>query len=105
MVQAAEKGNGFNGSVFRWLAPPAQRRIAAQSLMRSVGVVVLEILGQDAAQMALTENDHVIEALATYRADQPLHVGILPRTAVRGLDIFDTERLDAPRKFFAVNSK
>ena len=46
-------------------------------------VVVGEIAGQDAVEVSLAENEHVIQTLAPGRADNPLRERVLPR-AVRG---------------------
>jgi hypothetical protein len=40
-------------------------------------------------QRSLVENDHVVEALATNRADDALHVRSLPRRARRRQNFFD----------------
>src|SRR4030095_4320939 len=44
-----------------------------------------------AAQSAFIGNDDVVEALATNRPDQPLHVGVLPRRSWSREDFFDPE--------------
>jgi hypothetical protein len=30
--------------------------------------------------MSLVQDDHVIQAVAAYAPDEPLHIGVLPRT-------------------------
>src|SRR5262245_17138144 len=48
---------------------------------REVGprlMVVDEIAGQDAAEVLLAQDEHVIQALAPDRADEPLHERLLP---------------------------
>ena len=58
-------------------------------------MVVGEVSGEDAVEMPLAEHEHVIQALAPDRADEPLHEGILPRAAGSGQDFLDTHALDA----------
>jgi hypothetical protein len=52
--------------------------------MRSGFVMVLKILGQDAAQVMLVEDDDVIQTFAADRADEALDIWILPRGPRRG---------------------
>ncbi len=47
--------------------------------MRAGSLVIVDIRGEDAAQMALVEDHDVIKALATNRAYDPLDIGVLPR--------------------------
>lgn len=47
------------------------RRLLLQPLVRPVAVIVPGVLGQDAAQMPLAEDQHVVQALAAQRAHQP----------------------------------
>jgi hypothetical protein len=49
-----------------------------KAAMGTVEVVVLRELDEDGAQMTLVDDNHVIQALAANRANQPLRDGILP---------------------------
>jgi hypothetical protein len=40
----------------------------------TVAVIVPDVLGQDAAEMPLTEDQHVVQALAAQRAHEPLGI-------------------------------
>jgi len=46
--------------------------------MRSGLVVILKIARQDVAQVALVEDDDVVETFASNGADDALDIGILP---------------------------
>jgi len=46
--------------------------------MRPSSMVVIDIRGQDAAQMVLVEDHEVVETFAPDRTDHSLDVGILP---------------------------
>ena len=51
--------------------------------MRPGSVVAIDVSGKHAAQMALVEDDEVVQALAAYRTDDPLDVHILPGKRVQ----------------------
>ncbi len=55
------------------------RGVLLQGQVGSGPVVVVQVPGKDAFQMALSQNNHVIEALTSYRADDSFRIGILPR--------------------------
>jgi len=52
-------------------------------------MVILEVTIQEPPQMALMQDDHVIQALATNAPDEPLHRGVLPRTPRGDEDFFN----------------
>ena len=56
-----------------------QWRSLLPSLMRPVGIVMSRVIGQDAPEMLLAVDQHVIEALAAQRAHIPLRESICPR--------------------------
>ena len=57
------------------------RRISVERLMRTRGVVVVDVLPKRAQQMSPAERDDVIRALAADGTDDALHKRVLPRTA------------------------
>lgn len=57
---------------------PMVRRIFVQGQMCSAFVVIAGVGRKDPAQMALAEDDGMIEALPADRADQSLRVPVLP---------------------------
>ena len=73
-VPALDPGSGIDG-----LAGLVQWRSLLPCLMGSVGVVMSRVLGQDAPEMPLTVDQHVIETLAAQRAHIPFREGICPR--------------------------
>ena len=56
-----------------------QRGILVQGQVRAKPVVVLGIVAQQIAQMALIDDDQVIQAIPSDRSDQAFNVGVLPR--------------------------
>ena len=60
---------------------PPVGRVLVEREMRSGAVIVREVHGQDATQVAFAQNDDMIEALTPDRTDEPFHERILPRFA------------------------
>ena len=67
----APAAHGPPGPVRR-VGAPAARRLQAQRAVRPLRVVVVDVLGQDGAQVPLVQRDHVVEALPAEGADHPL---------------------------------
>ena len=61
--------------------------------MRPVLVVIADVFVHEALQMALMENNHMIEQVATTGADPALGHAVLPRTAEAGSLGLDAEAL------------
>src|ERR1700687_681569 len=80
-----------SGRVYR----SALRTILVECEMGSRFVVILKVGRQHTAQVTLTEDDDVIEALAAHRANDALDVGVLPRRARRRNDLLDSHHLKA----------
>src|SRR5260221_8260330 len=65
------------------------RRVLLDAKVRSTSMIVPAIGPEDAPEMRLVEDDHVIETLSSDRANQAFDVRILPRTRRRGDDLGD----------------
>jgi hypothetical protein len=79
-------------------------------LVRARGVVVADVLGDDALEVAAVEHENVVEALATQRTEEALADGIHVRRAHRGADHTDAggarERIEgAPELVVAVANR
>jgi len=57
--------------------------------------VVREVASQDAAQVALAQNEDMVKTFASDRADEPLDKGILPGAAGGREDLSDLHALHA----------
>ena len=57
---------------------PPVGRVLVEREMRSCAVIVREVRGQDATEVAFAQNEDMIEALAPDRTDEPFHERILP---------------------------
>src|SRR6476646_2807009 len=67
-------------------------------------VVILLVRAQQLPQMALAEHDHMIEALASDRADQSFSVTVLPRRSWRRRSVANAHRAETTRKCLAVDT-
>ena len=54
------------------VADPVQRRVLLQPLVWPVPVVVPCVLGQNLAEMPLAEDQHLVQAPAAKRSNEPL---------------------------------
>jgi hypothetical protein len=102
-MQATDFGNLHDPARLGELDGPDVRRILVEREMRASPVIVGEVAGQDAAQVAFAENQNVIQTLAPDRADQPLREGILPRAMRRREDFLDPHALYSVPKLLAVD--
>src|SRR5512133_2173505 len=67
-------------------------------------VVILLVRAQHMPQMPLGEHDHMIEALASDRADQSFSVTVLPRRSWCYRSVANAHRANAARKCLAVDT-
>jgi hypothetical protein len=95
VMEATDLGDLHDIARLGGLHGPAVRRALVEREMGAGPMVVGEIAGQDAAQMAFAQNEDMIETLMPDRADEALGEGILPRAARRRQGFLDTHALDA----------
>jgi hypothetical protein len=70
----------------------------------STGLMVIgEVAAQDAAQVSLSEDEHVIQRLASDRPDQALSERVLPRAVWRRDDFVDPHALHAMPRWLTVD--
>ena len=77
MVQAAEMRKLTQHAMA--LHGSSQRSILVQGQVRPKPVVVVGIFAQQFAQMALIDDDQMIQAFPSDRSDQALNISVLPR--------------------------
>ena len=65
-------------------------------IIRKVGV-------QDSSQVPLSQHDHMIQALSADRANQPLHIGVLPGTLEGRDHLLDAHGADPLAELLAVD--
>src|ERR1019366_5376352 len=64
-------------------ACPTSRRLLVQPEVRSVVVIIGNVLGEESLQMPLIQGDHVVEQVAAAASDPTLGYPILPGTPNR----------------------
>lgn len=104
MMQSAEIRQADDRPEFRRLDLARNGRVIVQRLMRPSLLMVTKILSQNSFQMPFAEHDDVIEAFATNRTDQPLDVGILPRTMKRDPNVYEADSFNAVGELAAVDA-
>src|SRR5580700_7484570 len=72
MVHTTDLGDGDDFSDLGNLYRPLLRAIFVQRKMRPGEMVIIEVRCEDLTQMALVEDDEVVQTLAAYRTDDPL---------------------------------
>src|SRR5918992_4468000 len=65
--------------------------IHGQRQMGSPAMVIGKVAGQDALEMPLMEDDHMVQTLAANTPNQPLNKGVLPWTPWGDQDFFDPQ--------------
>ena len=103
MVEATDFGNRDDPAKFRRLDWSSVGRILGEGKVRARPVIVREIAGQGAAQVAFAEDEDMIQTLLPDRADQPLCEGILPWAVGRGQDFSDAHALHAVVEGIAID--
>ena len=88
MVQTANLRDGNDLALGRRFHVAWRRRVAIQGQVTAGVVVVVEVLGQDAMQMAFVQNDDMIQTVAADAADGALAIWILPGRVRCGQDFF-----------------
>jgi len=78
VVEAADQKKGNDAAVLRWLDGARLGRIFLEREMRPRAMVVAEVALQTTTEMSLTQDDHVVEKLATDGPDHSLGEGVLP---------------------------
>ena len=78
MMQPVDLRYGDDAAAPQWLDGTRVRTILVEREMGSGSVVVVHVRCKDVAQMALVEDDDLIQALPPDRADHALDVSVLP---------------------------
>lgn len=77
VMEAAKDRHRSNRAIH--LDGTMDRTILAQCPMRPGPIVTGGVISQDSAQVRLSYDHEVVKAVAPDRADQPLHIAVLPR--------------------------
>jgi hypothetical protein len=66
------------------------REFLVQRQVRPAGMIVLQVLAQDSAQMTFVQNDDVVDTVTSNRTNDSLDIGILPGRARCDANLVDT---------------
>ena len=95
MMQATDFGDWHDLAQLRRLDRPPVRRILGEGEVGPGAVVVREVAGQDVSQVALAQDEDMVETLSPDRADQAFGEGILPWASGGREDFLDPHALHA----------
>ena len=98
MMEATDFADWYDRPELWPLDRPPVRSILVEGEVGSGAVVVHEVASEDATQVALAQDEDVVETLAPDRADEAFGEGILPRAAGGREDLLDPHALDPAAK-------
>ena len=104
MMKPTECGNLDDATATSRMDVTVFGAIHLQGLMRSPSVVVVEVAGEDAAQVPFIHHDHVVEAFSTDASDESFDERILPRTSWGSDHLVDAHVLDTALEVLAVDA-
>jgi hypothetical protein len=81
MMQPTYLWNFPDQSMLRPLDRPRLWTIHGQRPVCAPMLIVLEVVGQEPPQMALVQDDHVVQTFTADASDEPVDIGVLPRTS------------------------
>ena len=102
-MEPADLRDGDDPATWRGFDDSWLGTVVVKRLVWPHGVVVGEVRPQETTQMSVIENEEMVEALSSNRADDPLCEGILPGRAGGGEDLASSHTLDSPRELLAVD--
>ena len=79
MMESSDLGERDDLSEISVVDRPPFWRVLLKCEMRPGAIVVARVRGEDPAEMPLVENDDVVQALSTQRANESLRKAVLPR--------------------------
>jgi hypothetical protein len=77
-MESPDLWKGDDATLAGWLSRSRLRTIFPKRQMSPGSVVIIEVRGKDPTQMALVQDDHVIQAFTPDRSDNALGKCILP---------------------------
>src|SRR5262249_16883027 len=69
--------------------------VLIQRQVRARFVIIAEIVFEQSAQMAVIQDDHMIQTLATNGSDHTFHVAVLPRTPWCNANLLDVHSFNS----------
>src|SRR5207253_872338 len=78
VMEATDLRNGDDCASCRWRHLPRDRRVLVEREMRAGSLVIFHVLCENTCEAGGSEDDHVIEALASDGSDEAFSVRVLP---------------------------
>ena len=94
MVQTTDLRDGDDSAAWRRLNRTPIGAVLLEREMGARSMVVINVRRKHSAQMALVEDDQVVQAFPPDRVDESFDVCVLPGRARRGNDFSDAHRRD-----------
>jgi len=94
VVQPARLGDLHDAAMVGAVHRSRFRAVHGERAVAAPAVIVLEVVAEEPAQVALVKNYDVVQALASDAADQTLDERVLPGASGRGENLFDPHALD-----------
>jgi hypothetical protein len=102
VMQATDFGNLHDPARLGEFDGPDVRCVLVEREMRASPVIVVEIAGQDTAEVPFSEDEHVTQTLAPDRTDETLGERILPGAVRRREDFLDPHALHSVPKLLTI---
>ena len=102
-MQSAHFRERDDATLRRRLNTPRRRRVLLQGEMCSRPMIIAEMRGQQTSQMALAEDDDVVQTLAPDGSYQSLRIRILPGASRSGDHLADAHAGDPAPEHVAVD--
>jgi hypothetical protein len=103
MVKARNPRDSDDATSVRQFDSPRDRRVSVERHVRAVLVVVSSVRSNQSQQVALAQDDDMVEYLTPERTDEPLRVSFLPGRPGRGFELADAETTHTPIERGAVD--
>lgn len=104
MMQATHLREGDDRAMLRRLQRPSVGTIHSQREICPPAMVVVNVAGQQAPALGLTQHDDATQALPPDAPDYRLHIGMVLGTPRSGQHLVDTLARDTPLKLLVVHS-
>jgi len=104
MMEPTHHGQRDDVALVGWFNGARFRTILVQGSVRTMPMIIMEVVREPLAQVVLVENDHVIQTFPADGADQALDKRILPGGVWRNELLFQTKAKRPLHKFPSVNA-
>ena len=104
MMESAHHGQGDDVALIGWFHRPRIQSILVQGSVRTMPMIIVEVVREPPAQVVLVEHDHVVQTFPAEGADQAFDKRILPGGMWRHELLFQSKVKGSPHKFHGVDA-